>query len=384
MVVGSSPTWKQVDNRVNGTTRSPGLGINFDTKVAAFLPRLVVHNGSLYATWYESVTSGGKIRVSRYNGDDTNPNWTFIDGGTSAGLNFNGKENAVMPNAVSFGGRLVVFWSEGVSSTRTVSGTQLRARAYTGTQWIWLDGGTAAGLNIDPKLAAQAGVPVVVNVPVAGNAAGQSKLYVSFRQRSSTGVTQLRVKVYQGGSQWGNLWKVVDGGNGLNLDPTKETTGQNAGGDGNSIYCAWSEVNAAGVRQMRVARYDGSNDNAPGWERLDGGQAWGLNRNPDAETANPGLQSLNGKIFLHWNEGYLFTANEGTRRVAVWDQNLREWAWADGGGERSNVHLYDNSYTNAASFGVYAGHLLLFNMELFPSPQPALGHVVVGIEATAP
>jgi len=241
-----------------------------------------------------------------------------------------------------------------------------------------LDGGTAAGLNVNPKLSASAGLPVVVNV------AGQSKLYVSFRERSSTGVTQLRVKVYQGGSQWANRWKVVDGGSGLNLDPTKQVTGQYAGGDGNAIYCAWHEVNAAGVRQMRVARYDGSRDDAPVWVQLDGGQAQGLNYDPSAEVASPGLHSFNGKIYVHWREGYLFDSEESSCRVAVWDQTLGVWDWADGGGERSNVHLYENSYTNGACFGVYGGHLLLFNAELFPSPQPALGYVLVGIDDSAP
>ncbi len=362
------PTWKHIDTKVNQISRSAGLGINFDTNAGAWVTRLIVHKGKLYATWYEDGKSVGKIRVCSYNMDDDNPNWTFIDGGSSGGLNFNGRQNAVSPTAVSFGDQLVVFWSE-AASTRTVSGMQLRARAYNGSQWVWLDGGTAAGLNIDPKLGANTGFGVVV----------QSKLYVSFRQSSSTGVRQLRVKVYKGGNQW----QVVDGGNGLNHDPAKSATGQYACGDGSAIYCAWSEVNAAGVRQMRVARYDGSTDDAlvPGWTRLDGRNPWGLNYNPAAEAISHGLQSYNGKIYLHWNEGFLFTSNEGSRRVAVW--NHTEWAFADGGGPQSNVHLYETpTSTNAASFGVYGGQLLVFNTELFPNPQPSLGHVLVGMEAT--
>ena len=378
----AEPSWKQVDSKVKaGTTtftRTAAQGINFDTSAAAWGPRLVVHKGILYATWYEIKTSKsrngpGIIRVCQYNGDDNNPAWTFIDGGTGAGLNLSSSMDAWNPTAVSFGEQLVVFWSEYSYVRRKVDGDQLRAKAYNPATggWQWLDGGGAAGLNLDPMGDVWGGRPVIVSATGA-----QPKLYVSFIERLySVGKTLLRVKVYQGGS----LWKVADGGNGLNLDPSKAVNSQFVAGDGRYIYCAWQENDSAGVGQVRVARYNGSDDDQPLWERLDGGQAAGLNWNPGASVSTFGLQSFNDKIYLHWNE---LSTTGSNRRVRVWDPVSAQWTWADGGQERSNAHRYDTTGTNGSCFGVFAGHLLLFNQELLPYPQPSLGHILVGIDGS--
>ena len=386
-IPGVAPRWEPIDYRVNGTTRGPTLGINYDPLAAAWFPQLVVHNGSLHATWYEDVPAKAgtisRIRVSRYNGDDNSPNWTFIDGNTAGGLNLNASENAIQPVAASYGSQLVVTWAETAAISRKARAQQVRVRAYNGSQWTWLDSGSVAGLNVDPNKSAQPARPVVVNV----NA--QPKLYVSFREPSSTGISRLRAKVHQGGSSW----KVVDPGSGLNLNANRQVTSQFSGGDGASIFCVWSELNNAGVEQIRASRYDGSNDNAPIWQRLDGANPdQGLNyRNPLAYARPRAVQSFNGKIYVHWREEWQEAGiSQSTCRVAVWDQalpaqNQWPWAWADGGGNRSNVEFNaPTSYTNSLTFGVYKNYLLLFNQELFPHSQPALGYVLVGMEAPAP
>ncbi len=345
-VPGSPAWWKPVDG---------GRGINFNASVSAFAPRLVVHQGNLFATWYE-YASIGQIRVARYNGADDQPGWTFIDGGMSGGLNFDSRQSATSPRAVSFGGQVVVFWTETAPKSRVAQGAQLRARAYNGIQWTWLDGGTAAGLNVDPMLGVENGVPAVVN----------SRLYVVFRQSAKTvrgiaGPRQLRVKVHAGGS----TWSPADGNRSLNLDPNRDVVTHHSDGDGSALYCAWTESNAAGVRQVRVARYDGSNDSSPSWVRLDGmNPAAGLNYDAGGNASNPGIQSYNGKIYVTWT-GLQTSLNRNIRRMCVWDGY--QWAWADGGGELSNVHQFPNSHTNSAAFGVYNNHLLLWHREEVPA-----------------
>ena len=360
-VPGSPALWQSVDG---------GRGINFSASVSAFAPRLVVHQGNLFATWYEHASTG-QIRVARYNGTDDQPGWTLIDGGMSGGLNFDGKQSATSPRAISFGGQLVVFWTEAAPKSRIAQGAQLRVRAYNGTQWSWLDGGTAAGLNVDPMLGVENAVPAIVN----------SRLYVTFRQstraaRTTTGPRQLRVKVHAGGT----TWNLADGNRGLNLDTTRDVPFHHAEADGSTIHCAWTEVNASGVRQLRVARYDGSNDSNPNWVRLDGmNPAAGLNYDAVGSVSNPGIWSHNGQTYVTWS-GLQTSLNRRIRRVCVW--NGSGWAWADGGAEVSNLHQFPNSHTNSAAIGIYDGQLLLWHEEEVPVNGGAVysSTTLVGVE----
>ena len=139
-ILGVAPHWKQIATSVNGTPRGPTLGINYDPLASAGALQLVVHNGSLHATWHESVPAKGgrtisRIRVSRYNGVDDNPDWTFIDGNAIGGLNLNASQNAIQPVAASYGDQLVVTWAETAAISRKASAQQVRARAYNGSQW---------------------------------------------------------------------------------------------------------------------------------------------------------------------------------------------------------------------------------------------------------
>ena len=76
-------------------------GINFDTTRAALVPIPVVFNDKLYVVWQEAFGGNTQIRVALYNGDDSNPSFSFVDGNAVTGINIDVTEPAGSPHAGS-------------------------------------------------------------------------------------------------------------------------------------------------------------------------------------------------------------------------------------------------------------------------------------------
>ena len=107
----SSPSWAFVDG--NGTN-----GIN--TTQSAVAPQLTVFGGKLYATWQEDTNNPAvhafQIRVAVYNGNDSSPSWTFVDGNGPNGINKDTTQSAVAPQLTVFGSKLYATWQESANT----------------------------------------------------------------------------------------------------------------------------------------------------------------------------------------------------------------------------------------------------------------------------
>ena len=139
------PSWQPVD--VNGTNVSGTNGINYNSGFPAATPQLMVFNGELYATWSENNPSNlSQIRVAVYNGRDSAPFWTFVDVNGINGINYNAGFNAYFPQLTVFNGELYAIWSE-----YNGTANQIRVAVYNGKDsaplWTFVDGNGTNGIN---------------------------------------------------------------------------------------------------------------------------------------------------------------------------------------------------------------------------------------------
>lgn len=109
----------------------------------AQFPKLTTYNSKLYAVWVE----GTQVKVAVYNSNDDSPHWSFVNGNTNLGLNFASSNPAVIPEFGILNSKLYITWAEG-SPFRT-----LRVAVYNGNDssphWSFVDGGNASGLNLN-------------------------------------------------------------------------------------------------------------------------------------------------------------------------------------------------------------------------------------------
>lgn len=141
----SSPAWAFVDGN------SPTVGINRDSSRNALDSTLVELQGKLYAVWREFNGTSTQIRVAVYNGNDLAPSWTFVDGGGPTGLNRNPASYGYYPNAAVVDSKLYLTWSEGITDS-----AEIRVIAYNGNDsspsWSFVDGDNAKGINLVPTI----------------------------------------------------------------------------------------------------------------------------------------------------------------------------------------------------------------------------------------
>lgn len=211
---GSGTSWSFVDGNA-------GIGLNKAATRNSNWSRLIVFNSKLYCTWTEGAVSGGnsdpQVRVRVYNGDDSSPSWTFVDGGGALGLNKSTTEPAYGVMPIVFDSKLYIFWTEANSSAVY----QLRCRVYNGDDgspsWAFVDGGGANGINgSTSEQAGKTSGEVYVSPYVF-----DSKLYVLWVEGGSTAAKPL-MKVYNG-DDGSPSWSRCDGGtsNGLIFDTSK-------------------------------------------------------------------------------------------------------------------------------------------------------------------
>lgn len=323
----------------NGTN-----GINYSaTSANVKSPFAVSYNNSLTVTWMEAATT--QIRVKQYSA--STGNWTFIDPGTSTGINVSGNAAEGSRLAV-FNSKLYGLWSETSVYRRTLG------RAYSDVPGTWntVTAGIASGENKNANADAKFGSAVVFN----------NKLYWFWSEDKGGSLFQIRVKVYNGNDA-SPVWTFVDGGgvNGINKDNSKSAN--NNGADpftaavfNGKLYLSWDEFNGSAVSQLRVAVYNG-NDASPVWTFVDGNGSNGLNRNPAYGAYNPSLSVLNNKLYNIWQE------DNGTCaqiRAAVYGGNdsSPSWTFIDGNSSSFGINL--NSSKNGDQ-----PHTLVFNGKLY-------------------
>lgn len=95
--------WTNIDGGGN-------YGLNYNILASTYFVSLAVYNNKLYVTWTENSSSYAILHIKRYDGGST---WTFIDGNSADGLNYDPiKSVNNAPSLSSYNGKLYTFWSE--------------------------------------------------------------------------------------------------------------------------------------------------------------------------------------------------------------------------------------------------------------------------------
>jgi VCBS repeat-containing protein len=142
-------------SRIDGGVANVGLNINnaTDNDLDASYPSFAVYDDKLYIGWEETTSSSiYQVHVKRYDGDH---NWELIDGGAS-GLNWGADTLFISGQPVMTGssGGLFASWNEASYDDPTWGlTTQVRLKKYIGS-WSFIDGGTSVGLNAQPDFPA--------------------------------------------------------------------------------------------------------------------------------------------------------------------------------------------------------------------------------------
>jgi len=292
-------------------------GLNKDVSRSAYEPSVVTYNNNLVTAWHEKNSSGiSQIRVAKWDGT----NWIFIDGDGANGLNKDVTKHAFSPIATVMGSYLLVAWRELNSS----GVPQIRVAKWDGTTWIFIDGGGADGLNKDvTKIVSQKISSIVLN----------GSFYLSWSEDNASSVFQIRV------AKWdGTNWTFIDGdgADGLNKNVNYIANYPQLATINNDLFITWYERNISDIEQVRVAKWDGTN-----WIFIDGDGADGLNKDVTKIAVNPSIAVFNGNLINIWRERNLSDIYQV--RVAKWDGT--NWTFIDGNGANGiNKSVLENVY----------------------------------------
>ncbi len=118
----TSPSWSFVDN--GDSTKGMNKIIDMDVNENASAPRMTVFDSSLYLTWLQEDGLSKQMRLAKYNGNDSSPEWTVVDrydelGISRFGLNTNILKVAATPVLAASSSKLYAAWSETDSSGKT-------------------------------------------------------------------------------------------------------------------------------------------------------------------------------------------------------------------------------------------------------------------------
>jgi hypothetical protein len=92
-----------------------------DVNENATVPRMTAFDSSLYLTWIQEKGLSKQMRLAKYNGNDSSPEWTVVDrydelGISRFGLNSNILKVAATPVLAASSSKLYAAWSEPNSS----------------------------------------------------------------------------------------------------------------------------------------------------------------------------------------------------------------------------------------------------------------------------
>jgi hypothetical protein len=228
----ADPAWVLVDRG--------DAGINRDTSMDAYYPKLHVHAGKLYAAWYERNGVARQLRVAVYNGDDAAPAWHMVDGDRTEGLNYEPRNGARGPQLLTHGGTLHAVWYE----VHGALGGTVRVASYNGEDsspgWHFRDGGRPRGMNRSPDgsgwWARAASSCSELVVAWSENDAGTYVIHAAATAELSTAGTEGAVDPAAASG-----WQNVDPGGSLNVSPASTAEYPHLVSDGESFYLTWSE-----------------------------------------------------------------------------------------------------------------------------------------------
>jgi len=115
----TSPSWSFVGG--GDSTKGLNLIVDPDGNENASVPRMTVFNSSLHLTWLQEKGLSKQMRLAKYNGNDSSPEWTVVDrydelGISRFGLNYNILKVAATPVMAASSSKLYAAWSEPDSS----------------------------------------------------------------------------------------------------------------------------------------------------------------------------------------------------------------------------------------------------------------------------
>ena len=283
----SAPSWSFVD--------SLGSGLNKDSARNAVSPHLAVFNSKLYAAWKEHNGTQDQVRVAVYNGNDSAPGWTFIEGASNQiyGLNKDPARGINTPKLIASSSKLYATWIE-----HNGSQNQIRVASFNGNHsapsWTFIEGASNPinGLNHDPTK----------NVSSSVLAATNSYLYATWSEYNGT-QNQIRVAVFNGNDS-APSWTFIEGAsnpiNGLNKDPSLNVSTPQILAIGDFLYLSWVEAATGYNNEIRLALY---NESSTKWSFLDGDGVIGLNYNPAQPSYECSFARGNdSNLYLTWAE----------------------------------------------------------------------------------
>lgn len=289
-----NPTSNTWTNFVTGDTE----GLNKNNTDSATYPNMAVHNSKLYATWTETLSSNGvnQIRLVVYNGNDSSPSWSFVDGNAVTGLNYNSSRDARYPTLISFNSKLYAAWAEHNGANKM----QIRVAVYNDNDsspaWTFIDGGATPNINYNSSYGGI--TPQFLDF--------NAKLYLTWQEPNATtpfggphGPTH--VKVYNGNDS-SPSWTSVDGNtsSGISFDGSKASLDVKMVVFNGKIYAGWSEVGTGStgseITMTRMKVYNG-NDSSPQWNAVEQG-AYGLNVNTQTTEYLSDMTVHNSKLHI--------------------------------------------------------------------------------------
>ncbi len=398
-------------------------GLNFSANQSASFPSVFGFGGKLYAVWAEVEDGGGgqgQIRVAVFNGNESAPAWSFVDGGAAKSIVNRDPllptPTDSAPRLASYDGGLYVAWTEHQSvRNRFVTRVSLFNENFESPAWADIDQDPQYGLNLESSSDAISLGSITLedefflawtekkySTPTSsqlklmsykssgwthikrngknelsekGNPGfysnnpflwrHNSRLYVAWQE--IVGVGQIRVIAYDNEDTESGAddddWIDLDANqaNFANLSYINRNSYHNADAPkfvsfNSLLHLIWVEENTSSVPQVRVSRLNSDLD-APVWTPLDGNDAEvGINYDPTKAASEPTMRVINGNLVAFWVEAGPDGATQ--IRAAKYDGDGSSWSFVDGN-KSTGINL--NTSKSASHFQVtsFNGRLCL-------------------------
>lgn len=252
----------------------------------------ISHDNQAYAGWsqFDAVQGTYQVWVAGYENGLWNPFLGQMQSqpsgcSTFCGLNDNLSDNATQVRTLLNSGTLHVAWQEG--SDRIVHKT------LTGSTWSLVDNLTGVQ---NPDLVLGSSSVVLTYDNISNHAHYRTGSATPLLDNVTAGVSTWD------GSGWRSIGVdntthsiTDDNGTLLNKELGQVASSPTLVSDGSTLYAVWLEN--SGSLQIRVSRNTGS-----GWEFIDGDGKDGLNINTARVTSEPHGVVFNGKLYLTWTE----------------------------------------------------------------------------------
>jgi len=335
----ASPAWQFIEGKP-----APDQGLNRDPARAAEAPRLHAVGDTLYAAWIEQTAGASQVRVAMLGTADASPAWTYIDqlydgvairaSTLNDGLNMDPNRSAVAPADVApaFAGdgtNLWLAWAESDGTVAKIRAARMVSVSQPGgptPAWSLIDGGGAAGLNVDPARDAES--PSLL--------AADGKLYLAWAERhgatpGTTTSSRIRVAVSANPTAATPTWAPITSDTDLvNASATGFAYSPILARTGQVLHVAWMESGTSTVGyDMHVKSRDLA-ATSPRWA-ASGDDGRSALTSGTTGGVDPNLVVANGELYAAWSE----RENTGTAyRVRVnrliSDANGRNWVSDDG------------------------------------------------------